>query len=174
MITKENKKEKYEHLLSLPVQKELLDYIKGKICHGTTAEQYKFVDELFELHRTSNGFVPENLIKTRFLRHKASELKKLLLEIDAKTGEVIKTEEYNNLNAKYHSGNVLYEKLQTIKTKLEANDYHDIDLVIQDFKNHLNVTDNYQTVLAFYRLLQPTLNKKQISPEMGLENFRVK
>ena len=57
---------------------------------------------------------------------------------------------------------------------METNDYHDIDVVVEDFKIHLQATDNYQTVLAFYRLLQPALNKKQISPEVGIGNFRVK
>ena len=57
---------------------------------------------------------------------------------------------------------------------MEANDYHDIDVVVEDFKIHLQATDNYQTVLAFFRLLQPALNKKQISPEVGIGNFRVK
>ena len=174
MTTKEKKKENYAHLLSLPAQKELLDFIKNKICKGSSPEKYKFVDELFELHRTSNGFVPDNLIKTRFLRMKASEIKTNLVETDLQTAEVIKSDEYKNLHAKFHSGNLLFEKLQLIKSKLQANDYHNIDLVVEDFKNHLRVTDNYQTVLAFYRLLQPTLNQKQISPEMGIANFRVK
>ena len=72
------------------------------------------------------------------------------------------------------TSNLLFEKLQLIKSKMEANDYHDIDVVVEDFKIHLQATDNYQTVLAFYRLLQPALNKKQISPEVGIGNFRVK
>ena len=79
MITQQKKKESYAHLRSLPVQKELLDFIKSKICKGSSPDKFKFVDELFELHRTSNGFTPENLIKTRFLRLKATELKIYLL-----------------------------------------------------------------------------------------------
>jgi hypothetical protein len=174
MTVKEKKKENYEHLLSLPAQKELLDFIKNKICIGSSPEKYKFVDELFELHRTSNGFVPHNLIKTRFLRLKASEIKANLIETDFQTGEIVKSDEYKNLYAKFHSGNLLLEKLQQIKSKLETNNYHGIDLVIEDFKSHLQVTDNYQTVLAFYRFFQLGLNKKQISPEVAFGNFRVK
>ncbi|MBL7927841.1 MAG: hypothetical protein JNK61_13140 [Bacteroidia bacterium] len=140
----------------------------------SSQEKYKFVDELFELHRTSNGFAPVNLIKTRFLRLKASELKTLLQETDIQAGEVLSSEEYKNLQAKFESGNLLFEKLQLIKTKLETNDYHNIDLIVEDFKKQIQTTDNYQTVLAFCKLLQPPFRKKQISPEIKIERLKEK
>ena len=89
MITEEKKKaEHYVHLETLPVQKQILDFIKAKITASSSPEKYRFVEELFELHRTSNGFDPNNLIKTRFLRMKATELKALLHEVNHEVGEL--------------------------------------------------------------------------------------
>ena len=175
MITEERKKtEHYLHLETLPVQKQLLDFIKAKITLNSSPEKYRFVDELFELHRTSNGFDPNNLIKTRFLRLKATELKALLHEVNQEVGELYDTEEYKTLYSRFHSGNLLYEKLEVIRKKIEANEYANIDDCINDFKEHLNMTDSYQTVLAFYRFFQPYFNKKQIAPEMNMQTFNVR
>ncbi len=172
MKTKE--KNTYAHLLSLPAQKELLDYIKNKICKGSSPEKYKFVDELFELHRTSNGFVPSNLIKTRFLRLKSAELKTRLFETDTQVGSIFVSEEYKRVKAKFESGNILFEKLQQIKLKLETSDYQNIDMLIEDFKTQIQKTDNYQTVLSFYRFLHPHFGNKQISPEVKITHFKEK
>ncbi len=175
MITEEKKKaERYEHLEILPVQKQILDFIKAKITINSSPEKHRFVEELFELHRTSNGFDPNNLIKTRFLRMKATELKVLLHEVNHEVGELYTTEEYKTLYSRFHSGNLLFEKLENIRKKIEANEYANIDDCINDFKEHLNMTDSYQTVLAFYRFFQPYFNKKQIAPEMNMQTFNVK
>ncbi len=175
MIVEEKRKtEHHTHLDALPVEPQLLDFIKHKITVNGSPEKHRFVEELFELHRTSHGFDPNSLIKTRFLRLKASVLKTLLHEVNDEVGLLYVTEEYKTLYSRFHSGNLLYEKLDLIRRKIEANEYANIDDCIDDFKSHLNMTDNYQTVLAFYKFFQPYFKQTQIAPEMNLKTFTVK
>jgi hypothetical protein len=153
-------KDEYMNLTELPMQKMLLDYLCEKITARCSPEKSQFVNELFELHRTSNGFDPHNLIKTRFLRLKASELKMLLKEINGELATLYADPEYKKLYADFYSGDALYEKMNMLRKKMSVNDYSDIETVAGDFKQQVLVTDAYQIALAFFKFC----HNKQAEP----------
>src|SRR4051812_35167008 len=84
-------------LMNLPKDKDVLDFIWSKMSKTCGPEKSEMLRELLEMHRTSNGFDPMELSKGRVNRIKASEYKKMLIEINASLQGLIHTEEYKEL-----------------------------------------------------------------------------
>src|SRR5436853_1971052 len=100
MATKENvSKEDFSHLLELPRQKDVIDFVKEKLKDKGNTIRNEVVDELLEMYRTSTGFNPEVLTRIRFRRVKTVQWKDFLSRIDQDIEKIILTQEYKNLVA---------------------------------------------------------------------------
>jgi hypothetical protein len=157
------------YIISLPKEKEVLDYIKQQLSLTSSLEKFEMIEELFELHRTSSGFNPRMLSKVRFRRIKSEDIKKFLSDLNQSLSVIVNTEEYKKRLLQYHNSGILFEQLQAIKNKLQVNDYHNIEELVERFKKQLNDTDDYEIVLALYRFMQPYFPKKAPNPEIKME-----
>jgi hypothetical protein len=51
------------HILNLPKDKDVLEFIKQRLVDGNSPDRFEIISELFEMHRTSTGFDPMSLTK---------------------------------------------------------------------------------------------------------------
>src|SRR6188768_2398665 len=109
----------YVNILNLPKDKSALDYIKRILSLKSSPEQNEVIGELFEMHRTSTGFDPLSLSKGRFKRIKAIAFRQILAYIDNEIPAIVSSAGYKDYLKKQNRSMIIFEKLKTIKTKIE-------------------------------------------------------
>ncbi|MEO5571465.1 MAG: hypothetical protein ABIT08_16920 [Bacteroidia bacterium] len=151
----------YVNILNLPKDKNALDYIKRILSLQSSSEQNEVIGELFEMHRTSTGFDPLSLSKGRFKRIKAIAFRQILAYIDTEIPAIVNSAEYKDYLKKQNRSMIIFEKLKTIKTKMEKVDFVNIEKEIADLKEQIIVCENRDLLIAFANLFNPLSKEKK-------------
>jgi len=150
----------YTHILSLPKDKNALDYIKQKLALVSSPEQNEVIEELFEMHRTSTGFDPLSLSKGRFKRIKSIAFRQILSNINNDLPSIVNSQEYKEYLQKQNRSIIILEKLKVIKSKIEKVDFVNIEKEVSELKEQITVCENRDLLIAFANLFNP-LNKEK-------------
>lgn len=165
MTTKENlKKEDFSHLLELPRQKEIIDFVKEKLKDKNNKIKNEVVEELLEMYRTSTGFNPEVLTRIRFRRVKSVEWKSFLSQIDHDIEKIIDTPEYKSLIAKDKERTALYFSILELESLIKRNDFNGFENLFVAIKTRLAENREFELLLHLVRKAE-NIFSKQNSPE---------
>lgn len=147
-----SKKDDYQALLQLPKEKEILDFVWRKISETCGPDKSEMLLELLEMHRTSNGFDPIEISKGRVKRIKASEYKKVLVEINASISSLLSTTEYKEKIKSCKSFEITLANYYKIHKQFEKGVYEKtLDNELISLKRDLVDFEAYELLLSLYR-----------------------
>lgn len=140
-----------QHLMLLPRDKRVLDFVLNKLVANSSPERFDFIQQLFEMHRTSVGFDPVVLSKTRFKRFKSAEVKTALRELDTELALITATGEYRHLVSGASNYKQLFEEYQQMLDLLSAPPSRELSEQVDKFTQQLYKEGAYELLLLFYR-----------------------
>jgi hypothetical protein len=140
-------------LLHLPKDKEILDFVWKKLTETCGPDKSEMLQDLLEMHRTSNGFDPMELSKGRVKRIKASDFKRTLIEIDVSLQGLINGPEYKELISQKRNFGTVLAAFRLMHEKLERQIF-DAEMAseLDKLKRDLVDLEEYELLLCLYRL----------------------
>lgn len=139
----------------LTKDKDILDYIWKKLSEKSGPEKSEIIRELFEMHRTSNGFDPLELSKGRVKRIKAADYKKSLIEINDSLSAFIHGPEYRDFIRKNRNPDSVFPLFRQIRARLEKNEFNaEVADGISQLKKELVELEEYELLLYLYHICQ--------------------
>jgi hypothetical protein len=150
-----SKPDDYQALVQLPKDKDVLDFVWKKLSESCGPVKSEMLQDLLEMHRTSNGFNPMELSKGRVKRIKASDYKKVLIEINASLQALIHSQEYKEMMMRRKNYESVLTAFNQLHAKLEKNIFdQEITDEISRLKKDLVELEEYELLLCMYRLCQ--------------------
>jgi hypothetical protein len=167
------RKQAFDNLRQLPRDKNYLDFIRGKLIGPDDKERREIVNELFEMHRTSEGFDPLSLCKARVSRVKSTVIKKMLVEIDAEVGAILQSMEFRNFVTRSDSSARLHELFLQVRGKILKNDFSDVEKSIADLKELVGLSSKQDLLIALYKVFNSKTRERSPEPEIFLRNIKM-
>ncbi len=167
------RKQAFEHLKQLPRDKQLLEFIREKLVTPGQQERKEIVNELFEMHRTSEGFDPLSLCKARVNRVKSSVIRKMLSDLDTEVGDILQSMEFKEFVARNDSSARLYTLLCQIRNQIQKNDFSDVEKVIGEVKELVALSSRQDLLIAFYKVFNSKSRDRNPEPEIFLRNIKM-
>lgn len=161
------------NLLNLPKSKALLDFIKQKLLLNSSSERQNVIEALLEMHRTSEGFDPASLCKSRISRVKTTEIKKYLIQLDGEAAAILESAEYKEFIHKNDGAIRIYEKLEYIKTKMKTGDLTGMEKQINELKEIITTTGDNDLLLALYKFFNSKQAGRTPDPEIFLRHIKM-
>jgi hypothetical protein len=166
------KKMEFENLRQLPRDKQILDFIRDKLLTPENKERKEIVTELFEMHRTSEGFDPMSLCKARVSRVKSTVIKKILADVDAEVGAILQSIEFKEFISKGDSSARLFNLLQLIRGKIQRNDFNEVEKLIAELKELISLCSKQDLLIALYKIFNSKTRDRSPEPEIFLRNIK--
>ncbi len=173
MSTTEVKPLVFEYLKQLPRNKNLLEFIKAKLTTHKSEDRNEIINELLEMHRTSEGFDPLSLCKGRVHRVKSTVIKKILAQLDAEVGLILQSMEFKEFVSKGESSSGLFELFQNIRSKIQKNDFQELEKSVTELKERISFCSNQDFLITLYKVFNLKQRDRNIDPEIFLRNIKM-
>ncbi len=162
----------FDHLKQLPRDKHILDFIRTQLVRPGDKERGDIVDELFEMHRTSEGFDPMSLCKARVNRVKSSVIRRILADVDAEVGRILASMEFQEFVSRSDGSTRLHHLMQTIRGKIQRNDFEEIEKYVAEFKELVSLSSRQDLLIALYKTFNSRTRERSPEPEIFLKNIK--
>lgn len=162
------------NIRSLPKDKGLLDYLLQQLSPGSSPERFELLEALFNLYLTSTGFNPSALSKVRFKRIRATEFRKLLIEIDLELGKILESEEYLQILRHAEGPEPLFNEYKTLGTAIATMKADETVRTYRQFEKDLARREAWELLLLFQKNYGGylTLPDSWIDPSELRENYQ--